>query len=227
MTCADGTGSAGNKGVSIKGSLERAFTVLELVVIILLLMALAALVLPILSGRPDTGIRINCTNNLKQIGLSFKIWSLDNQDRLPMEVPTAEGGAKESLERGLVCSVFEVMSNELSTPKVLLCPQDTARHWPSNACWALTDKNISYFVCQRPDPSGRPGLLAGDRNLTNQVVRNYVPFTRELSLGWTEEMHCQKGTVGFVDGQVDQFANDQLVIKRQGKTIETNRLLVP
>ena len=195
--------------------------------IILLLMVLAALVLPILSGRQHTGIRINCTNNLKQIGLSFKIWSLDNQDRLPTEVPAAEGGAKESLERGLVCSVFEVMSNELSTPKVLLCPQDTARHWPSNACWTLTDKNISYFVCRHPDQSDSPGLLDGDRNLTNRMVRNYVPFTRDLSLGWSKEMHRQKGNVGFVDGHVDQFANDQLVLKRQGKRIETNRLLVP
>ncbi len=206
---------------------QKGITIPELIMVILVGTGLAMLLLPALSGGHHSHCRINCTNNLKQIGLSFKTWALDNQDRLPMEVPAAEGGAKEALEQGRVCAVFEVMSNELSTPKVLLCPQDTARSWPTNATWRLSDTNISYWVCQRPGQSGTPGLLVGDRNLTNQMVRHYVPFTGKLSLGWSKEMHCQKGNVGFADGSVDQFANGKLVIKREGRPLKTNRLLMP
>lgn len=32
--------------------------------------------------------RINCVNNLKQIGLAFRIWSGDNDDKYPFDVST-------------------------------------------------------------------------------------------------------------------------------------------
>jgi hypothetical protein len=39
-------------------------------------MVLAAVLLPVLA-TPHTYQRINCTNNMRQIGLSFRIWALD------------------------------------------------------------------------------------------------------------------------------------------------------
>jgi len=37
--------------------------------------------------------QIQCVNNLKQIGLSFRIWEGDNGDKFPMQVPSQKGGA--------------------------------------------------------------------------------------------------------------------------------------
>jgi len=48
-----------------------------------------------------------CINNLKQIGLGARIWANDNHDILPRD--------------------FLTMSNELNTPKILVCPGDEGR----------------------------------------------------------------------------------------------------
>jgi hypothetical protein len=67
-----------NRTVAMKITAQGklAFTVFELLITILLLMVLAAVLLPVLA-TPHTYQRINCTNNMRQIGLSFRIWALD------------------------------------------------------------------------------------------------------------------------------------------------------
>ena len=67
---------------------------------------------------------IQCVNNLKQIGLAFRIWEGDNGDKMPMQVPAKKGGAMEPAAKGDVAPVFRVMANELSTPRILVCPAD-------------------------------------------------------------------------------------------------------
>jgi len=50
------------------------------------------MLLPALAKAKAKAQRINCVNNLKQVGLSFRIWSGDNGDRYPQRVPNTEGG---------------------------------------------------------------------------------------------------------------------------------------
>lgn len=66
---------------------------------------------------------IACINNLKQFGLAVRIWALDNNDSNPPNV---------------VC-----MSNELSTPKILVCPADTG-HQLAADFFSFTMANCSY-----------------------------------------------------------------------------------
>jgi len=206
----------------------KAFTVFELLITIVVLMVVAAILLPALTPA-HTCQRINCTNNMKQVGLSFRTWALDNEDHLPMQVAGTIGGTRELTAQGMVFPSFQVMSNELSTPKVLICPQDVKRHSATNFGPDLSDQKLSYFLCQDPSESGTPGVLIGDRNLTNLLVpgKHYVAFTTQLSLGWTKELHSQQGNVGFTDGSVGQFKNGGLCVRRKGPQVQTNRLLVP
>src|SRR2546423_369167 len=72
---------------------------------------------------------IACINNLKQIGLSARVWANDDPYNL---------GRKDVLPPN-----FLSMSNELSTPKVLVCPADKARK-PATSWQEFSPSNVSY-----------------------------------------------------------------------------------
>ncbi len=206
----------------------RAFTRTELLVTIAcLVVILAAIILPAVAKRTAHSARIGCLNNIKNIGLAFRIWATDNHDLFPMQVSTNDGGTKELIPSGAVFPHFLAMSNELSTPKILLCPNDN-RPAATNFMSDLTDTNISYFL--NLDAVENPSdMLAGDRNLTNRppAGSRLVPITKNSILSWTEEMHFGKGNLVFGDGHVAQFANGSTGTVVNIPESVTNRLAVP
>ena len=92
---------------------------------------------------------ITCVNNLKQIGLAFRTWAIDHDGRFPFNCTTNNGGTLELCARGPdgfdtnADLHFQVMSNDLSTPLILVCPKDRSRK-PARDFQHLEAANVTY-----------------------------------------------------------------------------------
>jgi prepilin-type processing-associated H-X9-DG protein len=208
---------------------NQALTKIEIVVIVAALVILAALFLPALAAAKRKSSRINCISNVKQIGIGFRIWEGDHGDKYPMAVSVTNGGAMELVAAGNVAVCFRVMSNELSTPKILLCPDDSYRTYATNFSTGFSDANISYFVNQNAAEIYPQMILDGDDNLQidgKLVQPGILTLWANSHIGWTKDRHHGQGNIGFADGHADQVTSHGLNTIVAG-SVATNRWLIP
>jgi prepilin-type N-terminal cleavage/methylation domain-containing protein len=224
---------------------NHALTLVEVLVVIVVLAILAAVLLPKFGSHGEPAQRLPCVNNLKEIGLSYRIWAGDNNDKFPMQVSITNGGAMELIATGNVISCFQAISNELSTPKILICPEDsTKRTWATNFTTDFNNHKISYFVGVDATNETNPQMfLSGDDNLAidaipvksgllelstnSSVTWNYPRHTSYKSHFWTLANYKSVGYIGFADGSVEEATSDELENFLHQTGLATNRLAIP
>ncbi len=225
----------------MKKNFLKAFTLIELLVVIAIIAILAAMLLPALAAAKKKAMKISCINNIRQTGLAFRLWSGDNGDKYPMTVPTASGGAKDylfTIANGLPAGnpiygynpgrAFQVMSNELSTPKIDYCQSDNlhygyATNFSDAEFLGGTTGNpktkISYFINGDATEGDPQIILMGDNSIANGTAGSSgaaptPSFTTMQQLqpalantwAWTSDFHSKAGNIALSDGSVQQLS---------------------
>lgn len=138
----------------------------------------------------------------------------------------------EAVTVGNAIPVFQVMSNELSTPWILLCPQDSRRHAATNFNFALTSGTVSYFVNPDAVEAEPQDVLCGDDNFEIggvPVKSGLLRVSTNTPFAWTRDRHKFGGYVGMADGSAQIVTN--AVIKKwffpADLTNTTVRLAIP
>ncbi len=224
----------------------KAFTQIELLLIILVVLVLVSLFPVSFSSGRTKRQRLSCVNNLKIIGTAYRIWSPDQSDLYPAQQRAKLGGWREVLtdsNLGSICwTNYAIMSNELSLdPKLVICPSDD-RKPAKNFGARFSNLNISYFVDVSASDAEPASLLSGDRNLApGSVGKDDFGFSPENGQGndvaialdtqanpvcWSLKMHSERDTAGkgnilLGDGSVQQVTSGSLRVNwlpNAGKT---------
>ena len=212
----------------LKTTGTRAFTLVEVLVVISVAALLAAVLYPALRPkRHNCGTASRCVNNLKQVGLAFRIYSNDNGDAFPWGVSQTNGGTREIKLKADASRHFAVASNELNTPKILSCPSDTTRS--RTAEWAsFGNSNLSYFVGIDSNETNAMALLAGDRDIARlSGSSGIVAFSNSAQIGWSGKVHPNAGNVAFADGSVQQLSTVSIQSYFTTNTPPVIRLALP
>ncbi|MEW6305282.1 MAG: type II secretion system protein [Verrucomicrobiota bacterium] len=217
-------------GLRAPGRARRAFTRVELVVVIAVIGMLAAWLSPLVIPRHkrsgDGHATVQCISNLRQVALAFRIFAGDNDDVFPY------GAAKSPALSNQTSAWlhFQAMSNELASTRILVCPFDATRRdnlafdfSTSSTGFAHPSKQngaLSYFVNLSADETAPQTLLVGDRNLgASERALAYsslssgamhIPTNSTWSRNASNRLHDKLGIIARSDGSVERAATEHL-----------------
>lgn len=192
----------------------QALTRLELLVIIAGVGLLVVAALPPLLMARAKKTRIDCVNNLKNIGLSFRIFSRTSEAYFPWNKDIDLGGTiLHATNPAALWRHLSAISNEIADPKRFICPSDRERRAAGSWTEFTNNHFVSYALGFSATEETPQSILAADRNirLDGAVLANVIlSFPSNVLVTFDRRLHGEGGNLLHGDGSVQQVPSRNL-----------------
>lgn len=188
--------------------LRRAFTLIELMVVIAIIGLLIAVLMPALGKARTQARRTACASNLRQIGTGLRDYLNDNRDRLP-SVSAMPSISPAPIAGDKPIYIADILVKHLVEPKVFECPNDSggdARPAPNTGKSYFESERSSYEYRFQLGGSTTAEVAARfARFLGDPIPDNTIWIMRDYN-----NFHGPGGKPGarrylYVDGHVTDF----------------------
>jgi prepilin-type N-terminal cleavage/methylation domain-containing protein len=141
--------------------LRKAFTLIEMLVVIAIIGILASLLLPALSRSKLQAKQTNCLNNLRQVTIGGLMYLNDGPHVFPMNIPTLP-----NYDPTVAPYWFQSLTNYGVTDKVRICPSTQAPSTPlvqapgaSDLAWVIGGPTVTPVIPAVTGSYGQNGWL--------------------------------------------------------------------
>lgn len=193
--------------------LRRAFTLLELLVVISIIAVLAGLLLPVVAMVRRIANDVKCGSNLQQIGSAIEFYKGENDDAFPERLYWGSPPVAGAPPSPITSDLFHSNGPLKGLTRILLCPRDAQAGRDTRMGRHISWKNLSSIYTPGSSYDYEVSSVLLDGGDINFFFKDRVnkPALGDLETTWAGGKHNQLRFGNLKDGLRATSANDPML----------------